>query len=89
MASSYTGLGTELMTTGENAGTWGSTTNTNLQILEQISGGYTAQSIAGSAQTTTLSADINPINPHSVVDAVTTLFTTSLTLEISKDLSDP
>ena len=55
MASSYTGLGTELMTTGENAGTWGSTTNTNLQILEQISGGYTAQSIACSAQTTTLS----------------------------------
>jgi len=55
MASSYTGLGTELMTTGENAGTWGSTTNTNLQILEQIAGGYTAQSIAGSAQTTTLS----------------------------------
>ena len=55
MASSYTGLGTELMTTGENAGTWGSTTNTNLQILEQISGGYTAQSIAGGTQTTTLS----------------------------------
>ena len=55
MASSYTGLGTELMTTGENAGNWGSKTNTNLQILEQISGGYTAQSIAGSAQTTTLS----------------------------------
>ena len=55
MASSYTGLGTELMTTGENAGTWGTTTNTNLQILEQISGGYTAQDIAGSADTTTLS----------------------------------
>ena len=55
MASTYTGLGTELMTTGENAGNWGTKTNTNLQILEQISGGYTAQSIAGSAQTTTLS----------------------------------
>ena len=55
MASSFTGLGTELMTTGENAGTWGSTTNTNLQIIEQISGGYTTQSIAGSADTTTLS----------------------------------
>jgi len=55
MASSYTGLGTELMTTGENAGTWGTTTNTNLQIIEQISGGYTEQSIAGSADTTTLS----------------------------------
>ena len=36
MASSYTGLGTELMTTGENAGTWGTTTNTNLQIIEQL-----------------------------------------------------
>ena len=55
MASSYTSLGTELMTTGENAGTWGTTTNTNLQILEQISGGYTAQSLAGGVQTTTLS----------------------------------
>ena len=55
MASSYTGLGTELMTTGENAGTWGTTTNTNLQIIEQISGGYTEQSIAGGVQTTTLS----------------------------------
>ena len=43
------------MTTGENAGDWGTKTNTNLQIVEQIAGGYTAQSIAGSAQTTTLS----------------------------------
>ena len=55
MASTYTGLGVELQATGENAGTWGTKTNTNLQILEQISGGYTAQSIAGGAQTTTLS----------------------------------
>ena len=55
MASTYTGLGTELMTTGENAGTWGTTTNTNLQIIEQISGGYVEQSIAGGTQTTTLS----------------------------------
>jgi hypothetical protein len=55
MASSYTGLGTELMTTGENAGNWGTKTNVNLQIIEQISGGYTEQDIAGSADTTTLS----------------------------------
>ena len=55
MASTYTGLGIEKMTTGENAGTWGSTTNTNLQIIEQISGGYTVQDIAGGADTTTLS----------------------------------
>ena len=55
MASSYTGLGTELMTTGENAGNWGTKTNTNLQIVEQIAGGYVEQDVAGGAQTTTLS----------------------------------
>jgi hypothetical protein len=55
MASTYTGLGIELMTTGENASTWGTKTNTNLNIIEQISGGYIEKSIAGSAQTTTLS----------------------------------
>ena len=55
MASTYTPLGIELQATGENAGTWGTKTNTNLQLIEQISGGYSAQSIAGGAQTTTLS----------------------------------
>jgi hypothetical protein len=41
MASTYTALGVELMATGENAGTWGTKTNTNLNIIEQISGGFT------------------------------------------------
>ena len=54
MASTYTPLGVELQATGENAGTWGTKTNTNLQIIEQISGGFTEQSIAGGAQTTAL-----------------------------------
>ena len=58
MASTYTPLGVEKMATGENAGTWGTKTNTNLEILEQISGGYVVQTLnaAGSgANTTTLS----------------------------------
>ena len=54
MASTYTPLGVELQATGENAGTWGTKTNTNLQIIEQIAGGYVAKSIAGGAQTTAL-----------------------------------
>ena len=54
MASTYTPLGVELQATGENAGTWGTKTNTNLQIIEQISGGFTQQSIAGGAQNTDL-----------------------------------
>ena len=52
MASTYTPLGVELQATGENAGTWGTKTNTNLQIIEQISGGYTAQAISDSGDTT-------------------------------------
>jgi len=55
MASTYTPLGIELQATGENAGTWGTKTNTNLQIFEQISGGFVTQDIAGGAQTTALS----------------------------------
>ena len=54
MASTFTPLGVELQATGENAGTWGTKTNTNLQLLEQISGGFIAKSIAGGAQTTAL-----------------------------------
>ena len=52
MASSYTPLGVELQATGENAGTWGTKTNTNLQIVEQISGGYTTQAVTDGADTT-------------------------------------
>jgi len=52
MASSYTGLGIELMVTGENAGTWGTKTNTNLQLISQISGGYATQAVNGTGATT-------------------------------------
>ena len=45
MASTYTPLGIELQATGENAGTWGTKTNTNLQIFEQIAGGFTQQAL--------------------------------------------
>ena len=54
MASTYTALGVELMATGENAGTWGTKTNTNLNIIEQISGGYIAQAVTDSGTPTAL-----------------------------------
>ena len=55
MPSSYsTDLKLELMVTGENAGTWGDITNTNLNILQQAIAGYQEVSIAGGAQTTAL-----------------------------------
>ena len=49
----------ELQNTGENAGTWGTKTNVNLQLIEQISGGFTEKSIAGGAQTTALTITDN------------------------------
>ena len=51
MASTYTGLGIQLMTTGEKAGTWGTLTNTNWNIIEQISGGFTQQAVTDGADT--------------------------------------
>jgi len=55
MPSNYTGLGIQLMTTGEKAGTWGTLTNTNWDIIEQISGGYVVQTLntAGTGANTT------------------------------------
>ena len=52
MASTYTPLGVELQATGENAGTWGTKTNTNLQLIEQITGGFTTQAVSDSGDTT-------------------------------------
>ena len=54
MASTFTPIGIEKMATGENAGTWGTKTNANLDLIEQVLGGYKAVSIAGGAQTTAL-----------------------------------
>ena len=52
MASTYTPLGVEKMATGENAGTWGTKTNTNLEIIEQFTGGQTTQAVSDSGDTT-------------------------------------
>ena len=54
MASTFTPLGIEKMATGENAGTWGTKTNANLDLAEQLLGGFKSLSIAGGADTTAL-----------------------------------
>ena len=54
MASTFSDLGIELMATGENAGTWGTKTNTNLQIVEKAVAGYVEQAVT-SGGTTALS----------------------------------
>jgi len=54
MASTYTTLGIELQATGENAGTWGTKTNTNLSLIEQLTGGYNSQAVTDSGTPTAL-----------------------------------
>ena len=44
----------DLMVTGSNSGTWGTKTNTNLQLIEEALCGYIDQSIAGDVGTTAL-----------------------------------
>lgn len=53
MASTYsTNLGIELIGTGDQAGTWGTTTNTNLgTLIEQAISGYTTQAITDGVDT--------------------------------------
>ena len=53
-SSTYTPLGVEKMATGENAGTWGTKTNTNLEIIEQFAGGYSTQAVTDSGTPTAL-----------------------------------
>ena len=59
MASTYTPLGIEKMATGENAGTWGTKTNTNLEIIEQISGGYKVQTLNAGGAGANTTAELN------------------------------
>jgi hypothetical protein len=69
MASSYTDIGTELMATGENAGTWGTKTNTNIQILEEAINGYVSQALT-SGGTVTLSytdGSLGDVARHAVI----------------------
>ena len=54
MASTFTTLGIEKMATGENAGTWGDKTNTNLDIVNTAISGYVEQAVT-SGGTTALS----------------------------------
>ena len=67
MASSYsTDLKLELMVTGENSGTWGDKTNTNLNLVQQAIAGYEAIDVA-SADVTLAMTNANLSNARNMV----------------------
>jgi hypothetical protein len=55
MPSTYTGSGIELIGNGEQAGTWGQTTNTNLQIINRMTSEAGAIALSGTTHTLTIS----------------------------------
>lgn len=64
MSSTYSSYKFELIGTGEQAGTWGATTNTNLgTTIEQAIGGYVSVAFTGTTKTLTLT------NSNAVQDA--------------------
>jgi len=55
MASTYSNLGIELIGSGEQTGTWGTTTNTNLgTLIDQAISGYEIYSCTGGTDTITI-----------------------------------
>lgn len=56
MASTYTtNSGIELITTGEQSGTWGTTTNNNLSIIDRLVNGVGTITLSGTTHTLTTS----------------------------------
>jgi len=76
MASSYSDLGIELMATGENAGTWGTKTNTNLNLVQQAIAGYEAIDVAA-ADVTLAMTDASISNARNMVLKFTGTLTAS------------
>ena len=53
MASTYTGTGIEKIATGEQSGSWGNTTNTNLDIIDRLTNGVGAITLSNTTHTLT------------------------------------
>ena len=89
MASTYTDLGIELMATGENAGTWGTKTNTNLSLFEQLTGGFNSQAVSGTGNTALTIVDGNTTGTaqHQMIELTGTItenITVSIPLDVEK-----
>lgn len=82
MASSYSDLGLELMVTGENAGTWGDKTNSNLNLIQQAIAGYQAVTVNGTGTTTLDMTDATISNARNAVIKLTGTITGNIIVTI-------
>ena len=68
MASSFsTDLKLELMVTGENAGTWGDKTNTNLNLVQQAIAGFESVALSNGGTVTLAMSDASLSNARNMV----------------------
>jgi hypothetical protein len=67
MPSTYTGSGIELIGNGEQAGTWGQTTNINLQIVNRLTSEAGAIALSGTTHTLTVSDGVLSDGQYSVL----------------------
>jgi hypothetical protein len=79
MASSYNTIGLELMATGENAGTWGSKTNSNLDLIQQAIAGYEAVTITDSTTTPLVMSNAALSNARNMVIKIASITLTGAT----------
>ena len=86
MASTYsTDLKLELMATGENAGTWGTKTNTNLNLLQQAIAGYQAIDVA-SADVNLVMSNASISNARNMILSFTGTLTANRTVTIPNSI---
>jgi hypothetical protein len=83
MASTFsTDLKLELMATGENAGTWGDKTNSNLNLVQQAIAGYEAIALSDGGTVTLAMTDATLSNARNMVLKFTGTLTTASTVTI-------
>jgi len=87
MASSYNNLGIELQATGENAGTWGTKTNTNLNLIAET-WGYISIDMAGADVTLAMTSGSSSNGRNYILELTGTL-AANRTLDIPAQAGSP
>jgi len=82
MASTYSDLGLELMATGENAGQWGDKTNTNLNLINQVTAGYESIALSDGGTVTLALTDGTLSNARNMILKFTGTLTTASSVTI-------
>jgi hypothetical protein len=67
MASTYTPAGIELITDGEQSNTWGQTTNTNWELMEEMATGIVSIALSSTSYTLTTTDGATSNGRHAVI----------------------